>query len=70
MAIALSLDMSLDELQTVLKKYGYYLSESVVADMVVKWFFTYRNNEGRKILHMVNEVFEEMELPLLMTRTK
>lgn len=70
MAIALSLDMSLDELQTVLKKYGYYLSESVVADMVVKWFFTYRNNEGKKILHMVNEVFEEMELPLLMTRTK
>lgn len=70
MAIALSLDMSLDELQTVLKKYGYYLSESVVADMVVKWFFTYRNNEGKKILHMVNEVFEEMGLPLLMTRTK
>lgn len=70
MAIVLSLDMNLDELQTILKRYGYCLSESVVADMVVKWFFTYCNNAGGKILHMANEVFEEMGLPLLMTRIR
>lgn len=68
MAIALSLDMNLDELRAILKKYGYCLSESVAADMVVQWFLTYRNEEGGKILSMVNEVLEEMGLPLLMTR--
>ncbi|MDE6727846.1 MAG: hypothetical protein K2J80_07900 [Oscillospiraceae bacterium] len=70
MAITLSLNMSLDELQIILKKYGYCLSESVAADMVVKWFITYRNGCGEKILYSVNEVLEEMELPLLMTRIK
>lgn len=69
MAIMLSLNMSLDELRTILKKYGYCLSESVAADMVVKWFVTYRNDGGEKILYTVNEVLEEMGLPLLMTRT-
>lgn len=69
MAITLSLNMSLNELQTILKKYGYCLSESVAADMVVKWFIAYRNG-GEKILYTVNEVLEEMGLPLLMTRIK
>lgn len=70
MAIMVSLNMSLGELQTILKKYGYCLSESVAADMVVKWFITYRNGGGEKILYTVNEVLEEMGLPLLMTRIK
>lgn len=70
MAIMLSLNMSLDELQTILKKYGYCLSESVAADMVVKWFITYRDNGGGNILYTINEVLEEMGLPLLMTRIK
>lgn len=68
MAIALSFDMNLDELRAILKKYGYCLSESVAADMVVQWFLTYHYEEGGKILSMVNEVLEEMGLPLLMTR--
>ena len=70
MAIMLSLNMSLDEQRTILKKYGYCLSESVAADMVVKWFAdTYKNERG-KILPAVNEVLEQMGLPLLMTRIK
>lgn len=68
MAIALSLNMNLGELRTILKKYGYCLSESVAADMVVQWFLTYHNEESGIILSMVNEVLEEMGLPLLMTR--
>ncbi len=70
MAISLSLNINLDDLRVILKKYGYCLSESVAADMVVKWFVTYRNDGGGNILFMVNEVLEEMELPLLMTRIK
>lgn len=68
MAIALSLHMSLDEMRAILKKYGYCLSESVAADMVVEWFLTNRDNKGGDILSLVNEVLEEMGLPLLMTR--
>ncbi len=70
MAVSLSLNINLDDLRGILKKYGYCLSESVAADMVVKWFVTYRNDNSRNILFMVNEVLEEMELPLLMTRIK
>lgn len=70
MAIMLSLNLPLDEQQTILKKYGYCLSESVAADMVVKWFVTYRKKADTKILYEVNEVLEEMGLPLLMTRIR
>ena len=70
MAIALSINMSLEDMRSILKKYGYCLSESIAADMVVKWFITYQNDEGRKILYGINEVLEEMGLPLLMTRIK
>ncbi len=70
MAITLSLNMSLDEQRIILGKYGYCLSESVAADMVVKWFVdTYQNEKG-EILPAVNDVLEEMGLPLLMTRIK
>lgn len=66
----LSLNMNLDEQRIILKKYGYCLSDSVAADMVVKWFVdTCQNAEG-EILPAVNEVLEEMGLPLLMTRIK
>ncbi|MDE7293292.1 MAG: hypothetical protein K2N72_02585 [Oscillospiraceae bacterium] len=64
------MDLSLDELQNILKKYGYCLSESIAADMVVKWFVTYQRGRDEKILYSVNEVLEEMGLPLLMTRIK
>lgn len=70
MAIALSLDMNLGELRAILKQYGYCLSESVAADMVVQWFLTHHSKKEGKILSMVNEVLEEMGLPLLMTRIK
>lgn len=70
MAITLSLNLPFDEQKTILKKYGYCLSESVAADMVVKWFVTNRKKEDTKILYGVNEVLEEMGLPLLMTRIK
>lgn len=69
MAIALSLDMNLEETRVLLKKYGYCLSRSIAADMVVKWFLTYPNGGDGKMLHRVNEVLVDMELPLLMTRT-
>lgn len=70
MAIVISLNMGLDDLRFILKKYGYCLSESVAADMVVKWFITYQNDNDGNILYTINEVLEEMGLPLLMTRIK
>lgn len=62
--------MSLDEQRAILRKYGYCLSDSVAADMVVKWFVDKYQNDGGEILPAVNEVLEEMGLPLLMTRIK
>lgn len=71
MAILISLALSLDEQQAILKKYGYCLSESVAADMVVRWFVdTYHNTDGVKLLFSINNALEEMGLPLLMTRIK
>lgn len=70
MAITLSLNLPLDEQRDILKKYGYCLSDSIAADMVVKWFVDTYHDGGAGLLIAVNEVLEKMGLPLLMTRIK
>ena len=66
----LSLNMDIDDICSILKKYGYCLSESIAADMIVKWFIKHWNGKNGNILFAVNELLEEMGLPLLMTRIK
>lgn len=68
-AIAVSLNSDVKDINILLRGYGYCLSESMAADAVVVWFI---NSKGRKkgaeLLYEINEVLDEMSLPLLMTR--
>lgn len=68
-AIAISLNCNLSEIDTLLRKYGYCLSDSAVTDSVIIWFInnnTYKN--GSILLTEINIVLDNMGLPLLMTR--
>lgn len=69
LAIAVSLNLGLSEIDTLLRSYGYCLSKSSVADITVMWFMknnTYKNNG--MLLTEINIVLDKMGLPLLMTR--
>lgn len=71
MAIVIVLELRIDEQQEVLRKYGYCLSESVAADMIVLWFSqNFPDRSGKDLLNDINEVLEKMGLPLLMTRIR
>lgn len=68
-AIAVALNYSIPDIEDLLGKYGYCLSESVAADAVVRWYIAY-GTIGANSLYEINETLEKMGLPLLMTRTK
>lgn len=70
LAIAISLGMSLDETDALLHKYGYCLSRSLTADMVVRWHLTANPSalNATTILDTINQTLYDMGLPLLMTR--
>ena len=70
LAIAISLGMSFDEADTLLHKYGYCLSRSLAADMVVRWHLTANPSalKSTTILDTINQTLYDMGLPLLMTR--
>ncbi len=66
LALALSLEMNIAEIENILQKAGYVLSKSIAFDMVVKWMV---ENETNKLMN-INYVLDELELPFLMTREK
>lgn len=71
LAIAVSLNCGSSETDGLLRSYGYCLSKSSAADIVVMWFInnnTYKN--GGLLLSEINIVLDDMGLPLLMTRQK
>ncbi|WP_277409174.1 hypothetical protein [Lacrimispora xylanisolvens] len=72
LAIAISLGLEIDEIQHLLKKAGYALSASLPNDAVVCWFLSGdRKVDGTvPVLFHINEVLDELKLPLLMTRLK
>ncbi len=69
-AIAVSLNFSVSEMDSILHKYGYCLSKSMAVDRVVEWYLTSKmeRSSGPELLDEINETLYEMELPLLMTR--
>jgi hypothetical protein len=70
-ALAVSLDKSFDEVNALLRKYGYCLSDSIIGDIVVKWYLTeYTGVVDERLLFTINETLFKMELPLLMTKQK
>lgn len=71
LALAVSLDMQVDEIDKLLRKYGYCLSPSIAEDMVIRWYISSQGRKDRRereLLFEINEVLEHMKLPLLMTR--
>lgn len=69
MAITVYLKLNTDEQNAVLNRYGYCLSKSVAADMTAEWFLkTHADLSGAELLREINEVLDNMGVPLLMTR--
>ncbi len=69
LAIAVSQGMSFAETEGLLRKYGYCLSKSLAADMVVYWYLTVKHHAGgMELLAEINETLYDMGFPLLMTR--
>lgn len=72
LAVLIALNFSASDIDKILRSYGYCLSESVAEDAVVKWYAEHwgQRNDGARLLNEINDVLEEMGLPLLMTRIK
>lgn len=69
LAIAVSLNCGLSETDSLLRSYGYCLSKSSAADIVVMWFIDNNTSKnGSVLLAEINIVLDNMGLPLLMTR--
>lgn len=70
LAIAIALELQVDEIDILLHKCGYCLSQSIPCDVVVKWFVNSQSYKkaGASLLGEINMVLNEMGLPLLMTR--
>lgn len=71
LAISISMELSASEMNALLRTYGYCLSKSLPNDAVVSWYI--ENKDTHKstasLLNSINEVLEELELPLLMTKS-
>ncbi len=70
MALALATMKNYSEIDNILHKYGYCLSDSIIADIVVKWNVSNHNIKYRSIILLdeINDTLDKMGLPLLMTR--
>lgn len=70
LAIVISLDFPVSDIDILLRKYGYCLSNSLPNDAVAIWFLKnyYTQKNGVMTLDSINEVLEKLELPLLMTK--
>lgn len=68
-ALAVSLDKSCGEVDDLLRKYGYCLSDSIIGDTVVKWYLTkYDRAANEMLLFTINDTLSRMGLPLIMTK--
>lgn len=69
LAIGISMNMDLKELENFLNQAGYTLSDSFVVDLVVKEYL--KNKQGnKKILEEINNLLFEFRISPLMTREK
>jgi hypothetical protein len=68
LALAIALDMNIYEIEKLLQGAGYALSHSIAFDMVVKWLI--EHTTGTRKVMRINDVLQELEIPLLMVREK
>lgn len=71
LAICITLDMSLEEIEKVLFKAGYVLSNSIILDVIIKKLLKDEKIKlkGDRLIY-INNILFELKLPLLMTREK
>ena len=69
-ALAIAAEKEYDEIDILLHKYGYCLSDSIIVDAVVKWFVLNYKTSGSpsRLLDEINATLDEMGLPLIMTK--
>ena len=72
LSLLIVLGQELDNIQSVLKKAGYFLSHSLVYDVVIMWVLKHEVCllDGANRLLKVNYVLEDLNLPLVRTRLK
>lgn len=72
LALVITLGMSLEEINTLLPKAGYFLSDSLIYDKIIKHLLTTPQitKTPTKSVYLINNILYELELPLLMTRQK
>lgn len=69
-AIAVLLELQLQEIEKLLEQYGYCLSYSLEYDLVIRWCLENRaGSSGERLLYLINETLYGLELPLLMTKS-
>lgn len=69
LAIIIILDLSMTEIENILQYFGYYLSDSLANDAVVRWFMENNKDVARsELLYSINETLDMLDLPLLLTK--
>ncbi len=70
LALCVVLDKNINEINEILHKYGYCLSNSIISDVVVKWYIKTNSGKvsGKRLIFSINETLEKMGVPLLMTK--
>lgn len=68
LALAISLGFQLEETELLLKSAGYIFSKSLPNDMVILYLLTHPEECKAPLLYYINEVLQDLEMPLLMTR--
>ena len=72
LALLIAMGQNLVNIQIALKKAGFILSASMYSDTVVIWMMENKliRNIGTARLASINNVLYDLDLPLLMTRSK
>ena len=71
LVLAISLNLSIEEINLLLQKAGFVLSKSIEFDMVVKCLL--EKTKNKKLINRlfyINNVLFDLGLPFLMTREK
>lgn len=71
LALAVSMNLTPEDTQRLLKSAGYVLSKSIPSDAVILWLLSNgEQNQNSSKLFQINEVLYALDMPLLMTREK
>lgn len=68
-ALAIALDLNITDINLLLQKAGYVLSTSIAYDMVLRYLIEHDRHKDNKVMY-INHVLIDLDLPLLMTRSK